>query len=109
MTRDEILTHLLRWSEIVAEVSAVDDALEELTGRAPEGRLTTAMWSVIGAYGQTLETLLIGNAESGWLEWFLWENDMGNRGHVASVGPKSEDRPIDSLEAFADLLMDCRP
>lgn len=109
MTREEMLQHLQRWERVVLEVQAVDDELESLAGRSPEGRLTTAMWAAIGAYSETLETLLIGSAASAWLEWYWIENDMGAKGYIAAIGPKAEERAIDSLEAFADLLMDCRP
>ncbi len=106
MTRDEMLAQLTRWAERVAEVQAADRLLQELTGRSPEGRLTSVMWATVAAYGDTLEQLLIGNAESKWLEWHLWENEMGQRGHT--VETDTGERPIDSLEALADLLMECR-
>lgn len=106
MTRDEILQHLTRWAEVIAEIEAVDDALEQLTMRAPEGRLTTAMWSAVGAYGETLEALLIGSSASNWLEWYWIENDMGKKG--MNVVMDTGERPIVGLETLADLLMECR-
>lgn len=106
MTRDEMLQHLRRWARIVAEIEAVDEALEQLTMRSPEGRLTTAMWSAVGAYGETLEALLIGSSASNWLEWYWIENDMGKKG--MTVVTNTGERPIGGLEAFADLLMECR-
>jgi hypothetical protein len=103
---EQMLLHLKRWEAAVREVEAVDDALEELTGRAPEGRLTQAMWAALGAYGETLETLLIGSSANAWLEWYWIENRMGERGYT--VVTESGERTIDSVEALADFLMECR-
>lgn len=106
MTRDEMIQRLQRWAEVIAEIEAVDDALEQLTMCAPEGRLTTAMWSAVGAYGETLEALLIGSSASNWLEWYWIENDMGKKGMKVLDG--EDEWRIDGLEAFADFLMGCR-
>ena len=107
MTRDEMLTHLKRWADVIAEIEAVHDALEQLTMCAPEGRMPTAMWAAVGAYGETLETLLIGSAAPNWLEWYWIENDMGKKG--MQVVTETGERPIVGLETLADLLMECRP
>ena len=107
MTRDEMIQRLHRWAEVVGEIEAVDEELERLTGRAPEGRLTTAMWSAAGAYGETLEALLIGSSATQWLEWYWLENAMGAKG--MTVVTDAGERPIDSIDALADLLMECRP
>jgi hypothetical protein len=105
MKREEMLQHLKRWESVVREIEAVDDALEELTGREPEGRLTTAMWAAVGAYAETLETLLIGSSANTWLEWYWVENRMGERG--LTVATDAGERAITSIEALADFLMEC--
>lgn len=106
MKREEMLQHLQRWERVVLEVQAVDEELESLTGRSPEGRMTKIMWAAIGAYSETLETLLIGSAVNNWLEWYWIENQMGARAFSVVLG--SENRAIDGIEALADMLMECR-
>ncbi len=107
MTRDEVLKRLTRWAEVVNECEAVHAELAALTMCAPEGRLQTAMWAAVGAYGEALETVLIGSAASNWLEWDWLENGMGER--AMKVVTDSGEREIDSIERLADLLMECRP
>jgi hypothetical protein len=106
MKRELMLQHLQRWERVVLEVQEVDEALEALTGREPEGRLTTAMWATVGAYSEILETLLIGSAVNNWLEWYWIENQMGER--AFSVVLAGGERPIDCIEALTDMLMECR-
>lgn len=107
MTEKETMLLLEPWAEQFHTLSRAYEPLAAALKLSPENPLHEAMWSTHEAmwstfdrYTDTLERLL--GDESGWLDWYCWENAMGERGHQA--GPIGRKRTIRGLHDLVWLI-----
>jgi hypothetical protein len=97
MTNEEKLAMLQDWQTAYKNLDAAFDLLKPALGVLCEGHLWDAVWFTFDQYTEILEHLL--DDDSGRLNWYCYENDMGAKGYEAGYG---EDlRPIEDLD---DLL-----
>lgn len=100
-TAEDILPVLQRWVSVVTEVEEALAPLAEATGMDPECRLHGAIYGAVGLATEWAADKI--GTSFDWLEWFWFENQMGERGFEA--GCAGHDRaPIRTLEDFATLL-----
>lgn len=104
MTRDQILAHLQTWQQATAELDEQMDALAAIVGMQPESPLHEAVWKAWGHYTRTLAHLLDA---ADWLDWYYFECAMGGKAMEASPYAGAPLRPIDSLEALAQIITEC--
>lgn len=97
MNKAEKLAVLQNWQTAYKNLDAAFDLLKPAVGVLCEGTLWDAVWFTFDQYTEILEHLL--GDDSGWLNWYCYENDMGAKGYEAGYGENL--RPIEDLD---DLL-----
>lgn len=102
MTADDMMPLLRRWLERFRAIESVQQTLYGLAGATPESPLLEAMYRCHEAYTETLASV-IGDTES-WLEWFLFENDSGQKGMSVRLSDDTREREITSLRDLAEML-----
>lgn len=97
MNKEQKLAALQNWQTAYKNLDAAFDLLKPALGYLGEGALWDAVWFTFERYTEVMSDL-VGD-DSGWLNWYCYENDMGAKGYGAGYG---EDlRPIEDLD---DLL-----
>ena len=97
MTKAEKLAALQNWQTAYKNLDAAFDLLKPALGYLGEGALWDAVWFTFDQYSEILEHLL--DDDSGRLNWYCYENDMGAKGYESGYG--EDQRPIEDLD---DLL-----
>jgi len=97
MTNEEKLAMLQDWQTAYKNLDAAFDLLKPALGYLGEGDLWDASWFTFQRYTEVVSDLL--GDDSGWLNWYCYENDMGAKGYEAGYGENL--RPIEDLD---DLL-----
>lgn len=90
------------WSETFAEIDKQYDALKDLFGASPESPIARAMYDTFSRYTDAI-SVAVGDADD-WLEWYAWENDMGQKEMEAKAAGWSKARPICSVDDLLDLI-----
>ena len=65
-----------RWIDRAKALHAAQDAISDIMMASPEAPIFTASWDVLGGYTELLAKAL--GDEGGWLEWFLWDCNLGD-------------------------------
>lgn len=108
--RAQILQLLIQWKDQYDRIETVDQQVDALTKRAPESPLFEALWTTFECYSTLLETFILGNAKSAWLEYFAYECHMGQKlGDVTCGNPGDPGYRVyhlNDLEALATFLSD---
>ncbi len=97
MTKAEKLAALQDWQTAYKNLDAAFDLLKPALGYLWEGSIWDASWFTFERYTEVMSDL-VGD-DSGWLNWYCYENDMGAKGHEAGYG---ED--LRTIEDLDDLL-----
>jgi hypothetical protein len=104
MTRNQRIKHWERLiTAIVADYKALDAACNAANAAGcldPNGRLFAATWRVF-------EGMLDRVDSSGWIAWFIYENQCGERGRIAVVmrnGKAIKTRPIKTPLDLAKII-----
>lgn len=97
MNKEQKLAALQNWQTAYKNLDAVFNSLKLALGVLCEGSLWDAVWFTFERYTEVLAEL-VGD-DSGWLNWYCYENDMGAKGYRAGYGENL--RPIEDLD---DLL-----
>ena len=88
-------------------LSKVFDAFYKVAGCNPEAPLPDASWKAFDAYTD-LVAETIGDKD-GWLTWFIWENDCGQKGMKAGFKGKTKKvKTVEDLIGLIDKPKDCR-
>lgn len=96
-TMAEKLRILERWESTVTKTDQQMANMHRSIGLQPDGALMTFLASTLDELTKTVAEL-VGDC-SGWLDWYHYENDMGDR--ALEAGPSGQLRKIRCLE---DLL-----
>lgn len=86
----------------VSEAELSLDAMNETLSMAPESKLCTAIWALVGAYKDAL-----GKAYGieGWLEWWWLECRLGQNPLKAAVSGEQL-RTISTVDDLVALILD---
>lgn len=96
MNKTKMQKKITELIEIKTEIGRMTDRME----LKPEGTIDNIMTKTFDTYLQTLEDLIA--PKTGWLAWFVWDNDCGNNGlHVAFDGCR---RKIKTVKDLADII-----
>ena len=87
MTRKETIILLNVWLETYHELDMQYESLRKLVGGNAESPLFNATYRAFERYTDMLAKL-VGDRD-GWLCWFLYENDCGEKGHEATINGKT--------------------
>ena len=96
MSREEKLARLNRWVEDHNRMEAQMEALDSVVGPMVESPLFEAVWDMFDSYTEAVAAN-VGDTQK-WLDWYLWENDMGKKGLGASPNADTEPVAVDSTE-----------
>ena len=87
------------------------EAVTSTIGLQVESPLNEAFYSVFHTAFIAIEHAFTGEAPikdevgyEGWLEWFIYENDCGDRGHDA--GYDGNHKPVKTIDDILDLMED---
>jgi hypothetical protein len=100
-----IIHDLERWKKIHDECKRVSDEVMRLFGSDAlnQGPLN-AMWRAFDlATNMTGEKL--GDEGTEWLDWFCYENNMGEKGLRASNSAHQKMKPVRTLRDLAKLIV----
>lgn len=96
MSREEKLARLNRWVEDHNRMEAQMEALASVVGPMVESPLFEAVWAMFDSYTEAVAAN-VGDTQK-WLDWYLWENDMGKKWLKVRTGPDTEPIIVDSTE-----------
>lgn len=102
MTEEEVLAILEAWEGAYRKLDAVLDDLVPSVGRDPNAPLSVAVWEAFGVC--TAMTARVIGIDPYSLDWWIWENDCGARGHECGLGD-GEMTPMRTLEDYAKFLV----
>ena len=95
---------ILYWTVIIKATVADLEALDKACFKAIEagamdagGPLYTAIWTAFDGLLKHLD-------KSGWLSWFIYDNDYGKAGRAAKVGERMKFKPIRTPMQLAELI-----
>ena len=84
----DIMPRLLEWQRIYGLWQTQYEALQALTKCGPEAPIALAMGQMWDAYTNAVARE-VGD-QNDWLDWYCWENDMGEKGlEVTSTSGKT--------------------
>ena len=105
MSREEKLARLNRWVEDHNRMEAQMEALASVVGPMVESPLFEAVWAMFDSYTDAVSAN-IGDGQK-WLDWYLWENDMGKKWLKVRTGPDTEPIIVDSTEKLLCVIEGC--
>lgn len=89
----------------VEQIRAFTSECRRTLGNDPEAPLHTHLHLLIDPMGECVEHLVTGKPNGGWIQWYLWENDCGNKGLMA--GSKDHLKPICTAEDLYWVMNEC--
>jgi hypothetical protein len=89
-----------RYVKYVKKIREYQDELSQTLGIEPEGKLFNKMWLMDGLANDFLLELT-DEYIIDWVNWFIWENDFGEK--EMKAGEKGNSKPIKNL----DNLFEC--
>lgn len=92
---------LIEFLEKSKEVSKYYDILSDTIGMEPEGKLNDNLFMFHEFTIDVLEELISGN-NCGWIEWYIWENNYGEK--EMEAGPTDDLRKIKNVDDLIWLL-----
>lgn len=102
--KENTLSLLGDWAKHHAAVSAMMDGVKQHIGLDPDRAMFVTVWSVFGAYTDTL-ACEIGDSE-GWLDWYRFECEMGKKSKAAFFGTNSI--KVKTLAQLARVILESR-
>ena len=96
MTKEEKLDRLNRWVEDHNRMEAQMEALASVVGPMVESPLFEAVWAMFDSYTDAVSAN-IGDGQK-WLDWYVWDNDMGKKGLKVRTGPDTKPIIVGSTE-----------
>lgn len=102
MTEQEVLAILETWEGAYRKLEAVLEALVPSVGRDPEAPLSVTVWEAFGVC--TAMTARVIGVDPYSLEWWIWENNCGARGHECGLGDGVM-TPMRTLPEYAKFLV----
>ena len=105
MTAKQIAKELQPWIEQFRKIQAGYEELKRTLQIPPECPIITLLYANHAQYTKLLAEKL-GDTDHFWMEWYLWENDCGKRGHQAKAAKWKKMRPIRNLDDLAALIKD---
>ena len=100
MNKAEKLAALQNWQTANKNLDAAFDSLKPALGVLCEGTLWDAVWFTFERYTEILAQLL--GDDSGWLNWYCYDNDMGETGNKAGYGENL--LPIEDIDDLLHLI-----
>ena len=104
MTKPEAIKLLEAWQRQHEQCEKVYQLSKELMGSNPDCPLMATLWDTLQAYTRAL-AVLIGDSD-GWLEWYQWDNGMGEKALKARASSWKRFRSIKNVRDLADLILD---
>jgi hypothetical protein len=105
MTKEEKLDRLNRWVEDHSRMDAQMQALKAVVGMLAGSPLFHAVWDMFDSYTEAVAAN-VGDTQK-WLDWYLWENDMGKKWLKVRTGPDTEPIIVDSTEKLLCVIECC--
>lgn len=93
------------WLGHFKDLKALTGDIEKLFGCLPEGRFDNAVWNVFNEYTNLLADK-VGDRYHEWLDWYLWDNEAGERGLEAQASSWRKPRPIKTLKDLYAVIND---
>lgn len=98
MKNSEIEKRIEELVQLKKELDEVYENLYTLTNLSPESKLVSVMYKPLDKYMILLQECINDNV--GWINWFVWDNNCGERGLEA--GYTGNMKPIKTVN---DLIM----
>ena len=83
------------------KISEYYEILSDTIGMEPEGKLGDNLYLLHEYTVSVLEELIAGE-DYGWIEWYIWENDYGEK--EMEAGPKEDLRKIKNVDDLIWLM-----
>ena len=100
MEKQKMLEMLSVWKNHYLEINVINNKFYDLFGEsAPE-----VFWKSFDLYTEMLSKLLGDDTDDNWLDWFCYENNMGER--AMDAGYDGNIKKITTLDDLADLLIE---
>lgn len=100
MTRQKKLKLLQNWKQCHDNILTLMESLEPAFGSLINSKLSEQLWHNFYILTETTEKFL--GSDYNWLEWYCWDNQMGEKRLDAGYGRKM--KPIKTLDDLLDLL-----
>lgn len=86
MSLKEKEASVLKWNAVTLSYLNEVEKLIQLVGASVESPLLTALYTLYDEYTGSVQREL--NDEFKWLDWYVWDNEMGAKKLEASIGGK---------------------
>lgn len=98
ISKQEMLSILQDWADTRNELHKQCDAFLDLTAAAVDSKMMDSIYRMAGNYTAAVAKSIGDN--TGMLEWFEWDNEMGRRGLCVSIA-NGREREIKTLKDLA--------
>ena len=90
------------WIEHGTELNKQNDAFNKIWLTAPDSPYQTAIWEAFGGYTESLAFLLEDSNK--WLEWYLWECQLGEK-PMSMTFPNGEELLVAGAQDLIDVII----
>jgi len=88
------------WEQSYYQVDNIYQKMKELFDLSPESQFSLCIFGPFENYTQSLQILW----NTTMLEWYVWENDMGKKGHLAGFDENM--KPIRNLDDLMEIIQE---
>jgi len=95
----DLLNNLVKRFNIIRNINS---KIDEIFGSYPESELNTVIYGLFSDYVKSVSLLL--KDDFGWVDWYIWENDCGNKHFPAKASKWAESKEINNINDLLDLI-----
>lgn len=99
---EEVINLIKKYIDTTQELREYCDILDKTMGLEIEGKLRTHLYSLEDTCKDAIK-LLTDQDTLGWVEWFIWDNECGEKAFEA--GYHSDLKKITDFDVFVDHIL----